>query len=155
MHDPARLFSAARADGDTVLGILETRSGGLDVIEATVRLKQFGANEIAREKRQSALARLLGNLSSPLVLLLLALGAFYAGALGLETAAGTNLIWVALGIFVVAWIGQFVGHYVERARPSFFKDLQFLLIGPLWEMAHLYEALGIPQEGAARAAPAS
>ena len=87
--------------------------------------------------------------------LLLALGAVYAGALGLETAAGTNLIWVALGIFVVAWIGQFVGHYVERARPSFFKDLQFLLIGPLWEMAHLYEALGIPQEGAARAAPAS
>src|SRR2546430_9733396 len=32
-------------------------------------------------------------------------------------------------IFVVAWIGQFVGHAVEGKRPSFFKDLQFLLIG--------------------------
>lgn len=39
----------------------------------------------------------------------------------------TNLI-----IFVVAWIGQFYGHKVEGAKPSFLKDLQFLLIGPAW-----------------------
>ena len=37
-----------------------------------------------------------------------------------------------LAIFVVAWIGQFIGHALEGRRPSFFKDLQFLLIGPLW-----------------------
>jgi uncharacterized membrane protein YGL010W len=35
-------------------------------------------------------------------------------------------------IFVVAWAGQFVGHRIEGRKPSFFKDLAFLLIGPLW-----------------------
>jgi uncharacterized membrane protein YGL010W len=46
-------------------------------------------------------------------------------------------------IFVVAWIGQFIGHAIEGKRPSFFKDLQFLLIGPLWLLGHLYRRLGI------------
>ena len=35
-------------------------------------------------------------------------------------------------IFILAWIGQFIGHKIEGQRPSFFEDLQFLLIGPLW-----------------------
>ena len=48
-----------------------------------------------------------------------------------------------LVIFVIAWIGQFVGHNIEGKRPSFFKDLQFLLIGPLWLLGHLYRRLGI------------
>jgi uncharacterized membrane protein YGL010W len=47
------------------------------------------------------------------------------------------------GIFVVAWIGQFVGHQVEGRKPSFFKDVQFLLIGPAWLLADLYRHLGI------------
>ncbi|MEZ5564303.1 MAG: Mpo1-like protein [Gammaproteobacteria bacterium] len=46
-------------------------------------------------------------------------------------------------VFVIGWIGQFVGHYVEGRRPSFFRDLRFLLIGPLWVLAKLYSALGI------------
>ena len=46
-------------------------------------------------------------------------------------------------VFAGAWIGQFVGHSVEGTRPSFFKDLQFLLIGPLWLLAALYRRLGI------------
>ena len=46
-------------------------------------------------------------------------------------------------IFVVAWIGQFVGHAIEGKRPSFFKDLQFLLIGPLWLLAATYRRLGL------------
>lgn len=37
-------------------------------------------------------------------------------------------------IFVLAWIGQFYGHKIEGKKPSFFKDLQFLLIGPIWCM---------------------
>lgn len=45
---------------------------------------------------------------------------------------GWPLLPCAIGVFVVAWIGQFYGHIVERRKPSFFKDLQFLLIGPLW-----------------------
>jgi uncharacterized membrane protein YGL010W len=43
-----------------------------------------------------------------------------------------NLAIISLAIFVVAWIGQFYGHKVEGMKPSFIKDLQFLLIGPLW-----------------------
>lgn len=35
-------------------------------------------------------------------------------------------------IFVLAWIGQFIGHKIEGAKPSLFDDLKFLLIGPLW-----------------------
>ena len=54
-------------------------------------------------------------------------------------------LWVtSAAIFVAAWIGQFVGHAIEGSRPSFFKDLQFLLIGPLWLLAALYRRLGIP-----------
>lgn len=36
-----------------------------------------------------------------------------------------------IAIFVIAWVGQFYGHKVEGKKPSFFKDLQFLLIGPV------------------------
>jgi uncharacterized membrane protein YGL010W len=50
---------------------------------------------------------------------------------------------ISLGIFVVAWIGQFYGHKVEGKKPSFFKDLQFLLIGPAWLMHFIYKKLGI------------
>jgi uncharacterized membrane protein YGL010W len=52
---------------------------------------------------------------------------------------GTSLV-----IFVIAWIGQFVGHAVEGKRPSFFKDLQFLLIGPLWLLAAAYRRFSLP-----------
>jgi len=50
----------------------------------------------------------------------------------------------AAAIFVIAWIGQFVGHAVEGRRPSFFKDLQFLLIGPLWLLAAAYRRFSLP-----------
>jgi uncharacterized membrane protein YGL010W len=46
-------------------------------------------------------------------------------------------------IFVLGWIGQFIGHAIEGKRPSFTKDLQFLLIGPLWLIGHLYRRLRI------------
>jgi uncharacterized membrane protein YGL010W len=48
-----------------------------------------------------------------------------------------------LAIFVIAWIGQFIGHAYEGKRPSFFKDVQFLMIGPLWLVAALYRRLGV------------
>ena len=54
-------------------------------------------------------------------------------------------LWLtSLAIFVVAWLGQFVGHAVEGRRPSFFKDLQFLLIGPLWLLAAVYRRFSVP-----------
>jgi uncharacterized membrane protein YGL010W len=51
---------------------------------------------------------------------------------------------VSIVIFVVAWVGQFYGHKVEGKKPSFFKDVQFLLIGPAWLMHFIYKKLGIP-----------
>ncbi|OIQ37629.1 MAG: hypothetical protein BM563_08130 [Bacteroidetes bacterium MedPE-SWsnd-G1] len=44
----------------------------------------------------------------------------------------TNLFYASLAIFIIAWIGQFYGHKIEGAKPSFLQDLQFLLIGPAW-----------------------
>ena len=46
-------------------------------------------------------------------------------------------------VFVLAWIGQFYGHKVEGKKPSFFQDLQFLMIGPAWLMSFIYKKLGI------------
>ena len=48
---------------------------------------------------------------------------------------GYALYWV---IFVLAWIGQFVGHKLEGKKPSFFQDIQFLLIGPAWVAVTLF-----------------
>lgn len=43
-----------------------------------------------------------------------------------------NLWTLNILTFVVAWIGQFIGHSIEGKRPSFVEDLKFLLVGPLW-----------------------
>lgn len=51
---------------------------------------------------------------------------------------------ISIIIFVLAWVGQFYGHKVEGKKPSFFKDLQFLLIGPAWLMHFIYKKLRIP-----------
>lgn len=61
------------------------------------------------------------------------------GALG-----ATNLLWLAIAVFVVAWIGQFIGHRYEGKKPSFFTDLVYLLIGPAWVMGKLMRRLRIP-----------
>lgn len=53
-------------------------------------------------------------------------------------------LWLlSLSVFVLAWIGQFIGHKIEGRKPSFFKDLQFLLIGPLWLLAFVYRRAGL------------
>lgn len=48
----------------------------------------------------------------------------------------TLILWAV--VFVLAWVGQFVGHKIEGKKPSFFQDLAFLLIGPLWIVAPLF-----------------
>jgi Mg2+-importing ATPase len=70
----AQLLAKARADTATLLQELASRLEGLSQAEAEARLKQVGPNEIAREKRQSPLRRLLNNVKNPLVILLAALG---------------------------------------------------------------------------------
>ena len=45
---------------------------------------------------------------------------------------------LSIVIFVLSWIGQFIGHKIEGKKPSFFDDLRFLLIGPLFVLGFLY-----------------
>ena len=68
--------------------------------------------------------------------MLLLMMLFSTGIVSLEkmhNTAGWPLMWqVCLGIFVIAWIGQFIGHKIEGKKPSFLDDVKFLLIGPIW-----------------------
>ena len=50
---------------------------------------------------------------------------------------------LSIGIFIVAWIGQFIGHKIEGKKPSFLVDVRFLLIGPLFVLSFLYRRLRI------------
>lgn len=50
---------------------------------------------------------------------------------------------VAISVFILAWIGQFYGHSIEGKKPSFLKDIQFLLIGPIWLLHFIYKRIGI------------
>lgn len=54
----------------------------------------------------------------------------------LASIVGAELWKIVLAVFIIAWIGQFVGHKIEGKKPSFFEDLQFLLVGPAWELNH-------------------
>ena len=56
---------------------------------------------------------------------------------------GAKMSLLSLGVFVLAWIGQFIGHKIEGAKPSFFEDLQYLLIGPAWLIHFIYKKVGI------------
>jgi uncharacterized membrane protein YGL010W len=67
-----------------------------------------------------------------------------AAGYGLANLTGLPLWANSLIIFVIAWIGQFWGHKVEGKKPSFLKDVQFLLIGPVWLLSFIYKRLGIP-----------
>ncbi|MCJ7664789.1 MAG: magnesium-translocating P-type ATPase [Desulfobacterales bacterium] len=96
-HSSDQLLEKARADTDTVLKELESQFDGLSQEEADSRRKQYGLNEIAREKRQSALMRLLNNVKNPLVILLTALGvlSFLTGDL---RATVVIFVMVVLGV---------------------------------------------------------
>lgn len=48
-----------------------------------------------------------------------------------------------LGVFVITWIFQLIGHKIEGKKPSFLKDIQFLLIGPIWLLGFILKKTGI------------
>ncbi len=50
---------------------------------------------------------------------------------------------LSIAIFVLAWIGQFIGHMIEGKKPSFVDDLRFLLVGPLFVLSFLYRRLNL------------
>lgn len=55
-----------------------------------------------------------------------------------------DLALLAVAVFVVAWLGQFIGHRIEGRKPSFFTDLFYLLVGPAWLMAKAMRRLRVP-----------
>jgi uncharacterized membrane protein YGL010W len=63
-----------------------------------------------------------------------------------------TLLCVAIAVFVIAWIAQFIGHKIEGRKPSFLTDLTYLLIGPAWVVAKVLRKLGIAGEHRARGA---
>ena len=61
----------------------------------------------------------------------------------IEVSTAAPLWLVCVILFVLAWIGQFYGHKVEDKKPSFLKDIQFLMIGPMWLMSFIYKKMGV------------
>lgn len=85
------------------------------------------------------------SLSVPLAVGMMLFGALCLYILNKLGAMQIAPLWlVSIVIFAVAWVGQFYGHKVEGRKPSFFKDIQFLLIGPAWLMHFIFKKIGIP-----------
>lgn len=82
-------------------------------------------------------------LSAKLAIASLPLTALYLfGVLSIITYS-EHPVYIFIGIFVTAWIGQFIGHHIEGKRPSFIEDLQFLFIGPIWLLSLIFKKLNI------------
>ena len=73
--------------------------------------------------------------------LLLFMAVCYGGLIAVELFAPRPVWQICAVLFVLAWIGQFLGHRIEGRKPSFFKDVLFLLIGPAWLMSMVYKKL--------------
>lgn len=59
-------------------------------------------------------------------------------------ANGFVSLWLfSVIVFILAWIGQFYGHKIEGKKPSFLKDIQFLMINPAWLMSFIYKKIGV------------
>ena len=54
-----------------------------------------------------------------------------------------DLLMTAIAVFVLAWVGQFIGHKIEGRKPSFFTDLAYLLIGPAWLTGKVMRRIGV------------
>src|SRR5450759_3542975 len=117
-HVSDELLENARANIETVLREVESRLDGLSQAEADSRLKQYGLNEIAREKRQSALTRLLSNVKNPLVLLLTALGVL---------SFLTGDVRATVVIFVMVILGVVLRFYQEIRADNAAEKLQAMV----------------------------
>jgi uncharacterized membrane protein YGL010W len=79
-------------------------------------------------------------LSRPLAFGMLAVVALMVYPL---TRLGAIVLPLSIAVFVVAWIGQFIGHRIEGRKPSFVDDVRFFLVGPAWLLGSVYRRLGI------------
>jgi uncharacterized membrane protein YGL010W len=105
----------------TLLGILWTVSPVLAVIACLAALVYYF------------------RLSRPFAFGMLLISAVMLGVLAMMPPL--TVLPLSIAIFVLAWIGQFIGHKIEGKKPSFFDDLRFLLIGPLFVLGFLYRRL--------------
>lgn len=64
---------------------------------------------------------------------------------GHNIAMASTLVWLSwgLGMFIVGWVWQFVGHYFEGRKPAFVDDIIGLVIGPLFVVAEAVFMLGM------------
>ncbi|HAD49639.1 MAG: hypothetical protein CMF12_13350 [Idiomarina sp.] len=69
-------------------------------------------------------------------------------SLGRDIAAMSTLAWLSwgIGLFIVGWIFQFIGHYYEGRKPAFVDDIIGLAIGPLFVVAEVVFMLGLRPE---------
>jgi uncharacterized membrane protein YGL010W len=74
---------------------------------------------------------------------LLAMAIVSATALAVVYAMGPWVLPLSIVIFVGAWVAQFIGHKIEGKKPSFFEDLQYLWVGPLFVLSKLLAKLGV------------
>lgn len=82
-------------------------------------------------------------LSYAMILVTFGFSAIIVTLENMEKAGGWPLWQVCMGIFILAWIGQFIGHKIEGKKPSFLDDVKFLLIGPLWLLHFIFKKAGI------------
>ena len=82
-----------------------------------------------KAKHQHPLNRLTHNIGIPMIVVSLVLVFF-------------NWRW-ALALFVVGWILQFLGHFIEGNQPAFFRNPVYLLVGPWWLIRRAAIALGL------------
>ena len=61
----------------------------------------------------------------------------------LVLAMGEYALTISATLFAGAWIAQFVGHRYEGKKPSFFEDLQYLWVGPIFVVSKLFLKLGV------------
>lgn len=54
-----------------------------------------------------------------------------------------NVTYILVSVFIAAWVGQFYGHEIEGKKPSFLKDIQYLLVGPMWLLHFVYNKFNI------------
>jgi uncharacterized membrane protein YGL010W len=77
------------------------------------------------------------------LLFLVAMAILSTIGLALVYAMGSLVLPLSAAIFVAAWIAQFVGHKIEGKKPSFFEDLRYLWVGPLFVLSKLFAKLGV------------
>jgi len=80
--------------------------------------------EVYRDKHQHPANRALHSVGIPMIVVSLVIVFF-------------DWRW-GVGLFVMGWVLQFIGHIFEGNRPAFFKNPIYLIIGPIWWFRKLF-----------------